>query len=64
MKKVKPALRDLLAPPALRARKVPLVHRARKIPLVLQARPRTPFEFYASTARPQRAEGSAIRTKY
>jgi hypothetical protein len=38
--------------------------RARKVLLALQVLPRTPSEFYASTARPQRAEGSATRTTY
>ena len=48
-------LRDLLAHQVLRARKVLLA---------LKVLPRTPFELYASTVRPQRAEGSATRTKY
>jgi hypothetical protein len=47
-------LRDLLAHRVLRAREVLLA---------LQVLPRMPFELYASTARPQRAEGSAIRTR-
>jgi hypothetical protein len=67
VKKVNQALPDLPAPLAPKARKVPLVHlvhRARKVHLVLQVRPRTPFELYALTARLQRAEESAIRTKY
>ena len=48
-------LRDLLAHRVLRARKVLLA---------LQVLPRTPFELYASSVRPQRAEGSATRTRY
>ena len=48
-------LRDLLGHQVLRARKVLLA---------LQVLPRTPFELYASTVRPQRAEGSATRTSY
>jgi hypothetical protein len=55
VKKGNPVLRDLLAHRVLRARKVLLA---------LQVLPRTPFESYASTARPQRAEGSAARTKF
>jgi integrase len=51
-------LRDL---PVLRAHRV---LRARKVLLALQLLPRTPFELYASTVRPQRAEGSATRTRY
>ena len=47
-------------PLVLRARQVV---RARKVLLALQVLPRTPFELYASTARPQRAEGSATRTR-
>jgi len=47
-------LRDLLAHRVLRARKVLLA---------LQVLPRTRSELYASTARPQRAEGSATRTR-
>jgi hypothetical protein len=49
------ALRDLLARQVLRAPKVLLA------PQVLL---RTPFELYASTERPQRAEGSATKTRY
>ena len=48
-------LRDLLAHRVLRAHKVLLAR---------QVLPRTPFELYVSTVRPQRAEGSAIRTRY
>jgi hypothetical protein len=51
---VKKANQALPDPLVLRARPV---LRARKVLLFLQARPRTPFELYASTARPQRAEG-------
>jgi hypothetical protein len=40
------------------------VVRARKVLLVLQVVPRAPFELYASTAWPRRAEGSATRTRY
>jgi hypothetical protein len=58
VKKAKQALRD---PLALRARQVV---RARKVLLALQALPKTPFELYASTARQQRVEGSATRTRY
>ena len=48
-------LRDLLAHRVLRARKVLLA---------LQVLPRMPFELYVSTARAQRAEASATRTRY
>jgi hypothetical protein len=48
-------LRDLLVRPVLRAPKVLLP------PQVLL---RTPFELYASTVRPQRAEQSATKTRY
>jgi len=48
-------LRDLLVRPVLRAPKVLLP------PQVLL---RTPFELYASTVRPQRAERSATKTRY
>ena len=40
------------------------VLRARKVLLAPQVLPRTPFELYAWTVRPQRAEGSATRTRY
>jgi hypothetical protein len=49
------ALRDLLVRQVLRAPKVLLP------PQVLL---RTPFELYASTVRPQRAERSATKTRY
>jgi hypothetical protein len=49
------ALRDLLARQVLRAPKVLLP------PQVLL---RAPFELYASTVRPQRAERSATKTRY
>jgi hypothetical protein len=48
-------LRDLLVRPVLRAPKVLLP------PQVLL---RTPFELYASTVRPRRAERSATKTRY
>jgi hypothetical protein len=48
-------LRDLLAHRDLRARKVLLAR---------QVLPRTPFELYVSTARAQRAEGSATKMRY
>ena len=48
-------LRDLLVRRVLRAPKVLLP------PQVL---PRTPFELYASTVRPRRAERSATKTRY
>jgi hypothetical protein len=47
-------LPDLLAHRGLRARKVLLAH---------QVLPRTLFELYVSTARPQRAEVSATKTR-
>ena len=40
------------------------VLRARKVLLALQVLPRTRSELYASTARPQRAEGSATSSRY
>jgi hypothetical protein len=43
------------------AQRVLRAHRVHLAPRVLSS---TPFELYASTARPQRAEGSATRTKY
>jgi hypothetical protein len=58
---VKKANQALPDPLVLRGRQVV---RARKVLLALQVLPRTPFELYASTARPQRAEGSATRTRY
>jgi hypothetical protein len=57
VKKANQVLRDLLV---LRDRRV---LRARKVLLALPALPRTPFELYVSIVRPQRAEGSATRTR-
>ena len=56
-----------LGPPVKKVSRVLLALqglRARKVHLALQVLSSTPFELYASTARPQRAEGSATRTKY
>src|SRR6266567_4557607 len=61
VKKANQVLRDPLVLRDLLARQV---LRARKVLLALQVLPRTPFELYASTVRPQRAEGSATRTRY
>jgi hypothetical protein len=61
VKKANPVLRD---PQILRDLLARRVLRARKVLLALQVLPRTPSESYASTARPQRAEGSATRTRY
>ena len=60
VQKANQALRDRLV---LRDLLVHQVLRARKVLLALQVLPRTRSELYASTARPQRAEGNAIRTR-
>ena len=61
VQKANQALRDrrvLLVPQDL------LAHRVLRARKVLLATPRTLFELYVSTARPQRAEGSATRTRF
>jgi hypothetical protein len=58
---VKKANQVLRVPQVLQAHRV---LRARKVLLAPQVLPRTPSELYAWTAQPQRAEGSATRTRY
>jgi len=67
VKKANEVLRGLLVMRGLLVLRDLLAHRvlrARKVLLALQVQPRTPFELYVSTARAQRAEGSATRTRY
>jgi hypothetical protein len=61
VKKANPVLRGLRV---LRDRLAYRVLGARKVLLARRVLPRTPFESYVSTARAQRAEGSATRTRY
>ena len=60
-KKAIQVLQDRLVLPDLLVRQV---LRAPKVLLPPQVLLRTPFELYASTVRPQRAERSATKTRY